>query len=172
MNRLIIFSLALTSLYALPSSAFAPFVSGQTVRLDWTVSWIENVNPDGAFNRKAIGVNGRWPPPTVNANIGDILEINLKNELQTGTSLHLHGIFQRGTNNMDGASLITQCVTGPGQSFKYQILVQQVGTYWWHGHFDGQYVDGFRGPVIFHAPDDKQRFGYDEDYVVPLAGNL
>jgi iron transport multicopper oxidase len=27
----------------------------------WNLTYVENVNPDGLFERRAIGVNGTWP---------------------------------------------------------------------------------------------------------------
>lgn len=30
----------------------------------------------------------------------------------------------------------------------YQFTATQIGTYWWHGHHAGQYIDGLRGPLI------------------------
>ena len=27
----------------------------------WNISWIDNVNPDGLYPRRVIGVNGMWP---------------------------------------------------------------------------------------------------------------
>jgi iron transport multicopper oxidase len=119
-----------TSLVAHPgvnSSVFPRDLdSGQRVVLDWTVGWISNVNPDGGCSRRAIGVNGQWPPPAVHASLGDTLVVTLHNQLPTGTSLHFHGVFQTGSNNMDGAAFITQCLIGPGHSYTYHFKVLQV----------------------------------------------
>jgi iron transport multicopper oxidase len=27
----------------------------------WDITYVDNVNPDGMFERRAIGVNGTWP---------------------------------------------------------------------------------------------------------------
>jgi len=27
----------------------------------WDITYVDNVNPDGMFERRAIGVNGSWP---------------------------------------------------------------------------------------------------------------
>lgn len=27
----------------------------------WDITYVENVNPDGLFDRRVIGVNGTWP---------------------------------------------------------------------------------------------------------------
>lgn len=35
------------------------------VNLVWNVGWVNDVNPDGLASRRAIGVNGTWPPPII-----------------------------------------------------------------------------------------------------------
>lgn len=43
----------------------------------------------------------------------------------------------------------------------------QWGTYWTHGHYSGQYVDGLRTPSVIHA--EKEVYTYDDDYTILLA---
>ena len=101
-----------------------------------------------------VGINGQWPPPAINANLGDTLKLNLYNGLgnQT-TTLHFHGMYQQMTVFMDGASMVTQCPIPPGQTFVYQFRFNQTGTYWYHSHVGGQYVDGLRAPLIISDPN-------------------
>ena len=47
---------SLLSLAALASSAFAG-----VQEIWWKVTWVEDVNPDGLFARRVIGVNNTWP---------------------------------------------------------------------------------------------------------------
>jgi iron transport multicopper oxidase len=35
------------------------------VTLDWNVGWVPDQNPDGLYVRRAIGVNGQFPPPII-----------------------------------------------------------------------------------------------------------
>lgn len=35
------------------------------VTLDWNVGWVQDVNPDGKFPRRGIGINGQFPPPII-----------------------------------------------------------------------------------------------------------
>jgi iron transport multicopper oxidase len=35
------------------------------VTLDWNVGYVQNVNPDGKFERRAISVNGQFPTPII-----------------------------------------------------------------------------------------------------------
>ncbi|KAL1610662.1 hypothetical protein SLS60_002332 [Paraconiothyrium brasiliense] len=108
--------------------------------------------PDG-FVRPIISVNGEWPPPTVEANVGDTIVVNAYNELgnQT-TSLHFHGMFQNGTAASDGAVGVSQCGIPPGGYFQYRFVANPAGTHWWHSHEMGQYPDGLRGKMIIHDP--------------------
>jgi iron transport multicopper oxidase len=100
-----------------------------------------------------IGVNGKWPPPAIVLNYGDELILNVYNGLgNESSSIHFHGIFQNKTTFEDGPTFTTQCPIPPGNNFVYQFVAQQVGTYWWHGHHAGQYIDGLRGPLIIKNP--------------------
>ena len=94
-----------------------------TVTYDFDVGWV-TANPDGAFKRPTIGINGQWPLPAITATVGDRVVVNVKNNLgnQT-TSLHFHGIYMKGTPNMDGPVGVTQCSIQPGGSFTYDFKV-------------------------------------------------
>jgi len=98
-------------------------VLSETVERNFTVGWV-TANPDGAFDRPTIGVNGEWPIPLIRATVGDTLILNVFNDLgNASTSLHFHGFFQNGTNSMDGPAGVTQCAIPPGESFTYNIKV-------------------------------------------------
>lgn len=63
--------------------------------------------------------------------------------------------------------MVTQCPIQPGGKFVYQFKVTQSGTYWYHAHIGGQYIDGFRGPLIikdFNAP-----YRVDTEYVFTVS---
>ncbi|OKO96553.1 Iron transport multicopper oxidase FET3 [Penicillium subrubescens] len=76
------------------------------------------------------------------------------------TSIHWHGMYQEGTNDMDGPSMVTQRPVAPGSSYLYNFTVNQNGTYWYHCHTDYFYPDGNRAPFIVH---DNSSYFY-EDY--------
>ncbi|KAI5196373.1 hypothetical protein E4T39_07839 [Aureobasidium subglaciale] len=140
--------------------------SGKTVTYDWNIEWM-TAAPDGTA-RPVIGVNGQWPCPSVDVMEGDLVVVNVYNGLgNESTSLHWHGIHQRGTNHMDGATGVTQCPIAPGQSFTYKFLADQAGTYWWHSHNMGQYPDGLWGPLIVRDPSPP--FHYDEELIITLS---
>jgi len=126
------------------------------------------VAPDG-FDRRAILVNGQTPGPLITANKGDHLEIDVRNQildpaLNTSTSIHWHGIFQHGTNAFDGSAFVTQCPIVSGDSFLYKFNAhEQTGTFWYHSHYNLQYCDGLRGPIVIYDPQDPYAFMYDVD---------
>lgn len=110
-----------------------PFLAeAKTVSYDFNVTWV-NANPDGLFERKVVGINGQWPLPIIEVDKGDQLIVNMYNGLDDGhsTSIHFHGMFQNGTNEMDGPSMVTQCPVPPGSSITYNFTVNQNGTYWY-----------------------------------------
>ncbi|RPB25151.1 putative ferrooxidoreductase Fet3 [Terfezia boudieri ATCC MYA-4762] len=149
---------------AVPSTIFA-----KTVTYDWNITWT-SANPDGQFDRRTIGINGKWPIPAIEVDKGDRIIINMHNGLgDEDTSLHFHGLFQNGTTHMDGPIQTTQCPVGPGQSMVYDFKVDQPGTYWYHSHNKGQYPDGLRGPFIVHDKDDPHKDLYDEEIVLTLS---
>ena len=121
--------------------------------------------------RPLLVFNGQFPGPVIEANRGDRLLINVTNNLQNATTVHWHGLYQNGTNWMDGTSGVTQCPIPPGKSFLYNFTLEnQYGTYWYHSHYSTQYTDGLVGPLIIHAPEEASvREGYDFDQVVLLS---
>lgn len=103
-------------------------------------------------------------------NRGDHVLVNVTNQLSNGTALHWHGLYQNGTNWMDGSVGITQCPIPPGASFLYNFTIEgQYGTYWYHSHYSSQYTDGIVGPLIVHAPEEATtQESYDFDQIVLL----
>lgn len=100
-------------------------VKSETIDLNFTVGWVI-ANPDGAFDKPTIGINGQWPIPAIRVTVGDRLILHVHNDLgNASTSLHFHGLFQNGTNHMDGATGVTQCPIPPGESFTYNIKVRR-----------------------------------------------
>ncbi|CAK7567997.1 MAG: hypothetical protein SEPTF4163_005975 [Sporothrix epigloea] len=141
----------------------------ETTIRDFHVGWLL-ANPDGALDRPTIGINGQWPIPQLKVTVGDRMILNVHNDLgNISTSLHFHGLFQNGTNHMDGAVGVTQCAIPPGSSFTYDILFEQPGTYWYHSHSEGQYMDGLRGAIVVHDPDGPYERAYDEEIVLSIS---
>jgi hypothetical protein len=94
-----------------------------TLSYDWNIGFI-TAAPDGVY-RRVIGINGQWPLPTIEGTVGDIVTINVTNNLGTqSTGLHFHGINQKGSPIMDGPSGVSQCPIPPGASFTYTFEVR------------------------------------------------
>jgi len=141
----------------------------KTVTYDFNVTWV-TANPDGLFDRKVVGINGQWPLPIIEVDKGDQLVVNMYNGLgDKDSSIHFHGMYQNGTNNMDGPSMVTQCPIPPGASFTYNFTVNQNGTYWYHCHTDYCYPDGYRQALIVHDSESYFHDMYDEEYVLTMT---
>ncbi|XBW36927.1 hypothetical protein QEN19_002506 [Hanseniaspora menglaensis] len=146
----------------------------QTHNYNWTTGQ-GHYNVDGTFDAEVITVdlndgNGpQFPWPSIRVTTGDRIILQLNNGFaDKNTSLHFHGLFQKGSNQMDGPEMITQCPIAPGSSFVYNFTVtDQVGSYWYHSHTKGQYMDGMRGTVVIQDPDFP--FDYDKEEVLQIA---
>lgn len=117
-------ALSLSSFLLPATLLLSSFAAAETRTYDFTAGWVTR-NPDGQFDRPTIGINGQWPLPMIEANIGDRVVVNMKNDLgNQSTSLHFHGLFMNGTTHMDGVAGGTQCPIPPGSSFTYDFTVR------------------------------------------------
>ncbi|KAF8272718.1 multicopper oxidase-domain-containing protein [Lactarius quietus] len=132
----------------------------------------QDISPDGYPRPNPISATlagDTFPGPIIRGRKWDTFSINVTDYLMDtsmnlATSIHWHGIFQKGTNYVDGVASVTQCPLVPEESFLYEFNVfDQTGTYWYHSHFKNQYCDGLRGALIIEDPDDPQRYLYDID---------
>ncbi|KAK0430099.1 laccase [Armillaria borealis] len=127
-----------------------------------------NIAPDG-FTRAATLAGGTFPGPLVQGNKGDRFRINVidkltDNTMLRSTSIHWHGLFQKGSSWADGPSFVNQCPIAANHSFLYDFTVpDQAGTFWYHSHLSTQYCDGLRGPMVVYDPLDPHRLRYDID---------
>lgn len=144
-----------------------PTTFAELHEFDWELSYIQ-VNPDTKQTCRVISINEQFPAPIIRIQRGDTIKINLQNGLEEDTAIHFHGIFQHGSNQMDGPTMLTQCPIPPGSSYTYEFTVNQTGTYWYHAHEKVQYGDGLRGVLIVEDPD-QQEGKYDEDVVITLS---
>ena len=76
------------------------------------------------IDTESLGINGQWPCPPIEVNLGDTIVVNVVNQLGNETTgIHFHGQRQAGTNTMDGPSGVNQCSIPPGGSFTYSFTV-------------------------------------------------
>ncbi|CAG8490557.1 8581_t:CDS:2 [Scutellospora calospora] len=123
--------------------------------------------PDG-FKRQIYLINGGFPGPLMEANCGDTIVINVENKLNEDTTIHSHGIYQRGTPWFDGVPGQSQCSIPAHDKFTYKFKVDQSGTYWYHSHSRAQYIEGMIGALVIHDPKDPYKNEYDEEIIVIL----
>ena len=92
--------------------------------------------------------NGTLPGPMIRVTQGDKIRVVVKNELDVPTTVHWHGVTV--PNNMDGVPGMTQAPIQPGETFNYEFEVKDVGTFWYHSHFesDRQVGAGLFGAFI------------------------
>ncbi|KAK3333014.1 multicopper oxidase [Cercophora scortea] len=111
-----------------------------------------NMAPDGV-SRPVLAINGSIPGPTIVANWGDTIIVHVTNNLpDQGTSIHFHGLRQKGTNDQDGVPSITQCPITPGKTKTYTFVAHQYGTSWYHSHYGVQAWDGVFGAIQINGP--------------------
>ncbi len=86
--------------------------------------------------------NGQLPGPLLRAQVGDRVIVHFKNSLPVATTIHWHGL--RVSNEMDGSPGITQPAIEPGAEFRYEFVLKDAGTYWYHPHVDSAVEVGTR----------------------------
>lgn len=142
----------------------------KTIYYDWSVASGFR-SPDGVKKRVYL-INGKllinnkanlsdslvfldaFPGPTIEARTGDTIIVVVQNDLKgEGLSMHWHGLYMRGFNDMDGAVGFTQSPISPGESFTYNFtILGQSGTFWYHAHSHVQRGDGLYGGLVVHDP--------------------
>ncbi|WP_281992380.1 multicopper oxidase family protein [Sulfitobacter geojensis] len=101
--------------------------------------------PVWAYSREAAGT---VPGPEIRVLAGESVRYQLVNDLPQPTAVHWHGI--RIENAMDGAAPLTQATVPPGDTFDYDFVAPDPGTYWYHSHNRSteQVARGLAGPLI------------------------
>ena len=117
------------------------------------------------------GYNGSVPGPELRVAQGDHVRVTLVNALPVSTSIHWHGI--RVPNVADGVAGVTQDAVPPGESYTYDFIASDSGTYWYHSHQDtsNQIPHGLIGSLVVE-PDDLPHYDHDytlmyHDHIVP-----
>ncbi|KAK0462398.1 laccase lcc5 [Desarmillaria tabescens] len=127
-----------------------------------------DVSPDG-YTRMAALAGGTIVGELIVGQKGDDFAINVINNLDDSsivqsTSIHWHGLFQRGTSWADGTDFVTGCPISHNNSFLYKFNAgEQAGTFWYHSHLADQYCEGLRGALIIYDPFDPHAGLYDID---------
>jgi hypothetical protein len=94
-------------------------------------------------------VNGQYPGPLIEVNVGDKINVVVRNRMAVPTSLHFYGA--RMDNKEDGTPFVTQKPIYPGESFTYSFVATERGTFLWGSTTDVQRLDGLAGALVVHA---------------------
>lgn len=124
----------------------------------------EMVNKSGK-NTMGMTVNGTIPGPTLRFKEGDYAVIYVKNEMDVETSVHWHGLLL--PNFYDGVPYLNTPPIKPGEIQKYEFLLKQSGTYWYHSHTMLQEQSGVYGSFVIEPKENK--FDYDKELVMVLS---
>jgi FtsP/CotA-like multicopper oxidase with cupredoxin domain len=110
--------------------------------------------------------NGTTPGPEIRVPKGDRVRVRLINRLEEPTSIHWHGV--RIANAMDGVSGLTQRAVEPGETFEYDFVAPDAGTYWYHAHNRSwnQVARGLYGPLI--VDEDEPPFDREHDLTLVI----
>lgn len=109
--------------------------------------------------------NGTVPGEQIRVKEGEVVKVNLTNELEEPVSIHWHGIPV--PNTQDGIPGVTQDAVVPGETYTYEFVANDPGTYWYHSHQNGveQLDKGLYGTIIVESEEDKN---VDRDYTLVL----
>ena len=114
----------------------------------------------------ANAINGGVPGPALHWRQGDVVTLNVTNNLPELTGVHWHGIIL--PNPMDGVPGLEFPGIQPGETFTYRFPVLQSGTYWYHSHLGYQEQKGVYGALVIE-PDGEPLVQAERDYVVVLS---
>lgn len=96
------------------------------------------------------GYNRRTPGPLIEGVEGDRVRIFVTNRLPEPTTVHWHGFVL--PNGMDGVSGLNQRPIPPGETYKYEFVLRDPGTFMYHSHHDEmtQIALGCVGMFVVH----------------------
>ncbi|XP_057975547.1 laccase-14-like isoform X1 [Malania oleifera] len=87
--------------------------------------------------KNILTINGKFPGPTLYANKGETIIVDIYNKADYNITIHWHGVKLPRYPWSDGPEYITQCPIQPGRKFRQKIILStEEGTVWWHAHSD------------------------------------
>ena len=141
-----------------------------TVRLDIEAREAEVVLVSGKTTR-AWTYNGTVPGPTIDADLGDDVVVNLTNRLPEPTTIHWHGVELAAP--MDG-SHISQEPVAPGGTFQYRFRPLTAATYWYHSHVNSavQVEQGLYGALVVRDQARDRKLGLPADELTLVVDDI
>ena len=117
----------------------------------------------------AMGYNGSTPGPVIVINQGEWINLTVENRLDRPTALHVHGLSK--PNSEDGVPDIESATSKimPGESFTYQFLAWQAGTFVYYSTMEQQAALGLIGAfIVLPAENNRDKEIPYVDYVLLL----
>lgn len=117
---------------------------------------------------QALTYGGAVPGQTWRVRPGDTIEVQLRNELDTPTNLHTHGLQVSPVDNGDNPFLSIN----PGQSFDYRFTLPDdhpPGVYWYHPHRHGSVADQIFGGLYGALIVEDERVQVDRERVLVVS---
>jgi FtsP/CotA-like multicopper oxidase with cupredoxin domain len=108
--------------------------------------------------------DGSVPGKVLRAKAGQVVQVQVRNELPVETSVHWHGI--RLHNAADGVPGLTQDPIASGAEYTYTFRAPDPGTYFFHPHSGVQIDRGLYAPLIVDDPAEPG--GYDQEWILVL----
>ncbi len=115
----------------------------------------------------AWGYNGSVPGPTIEVQEGDRIPILFTNNLPEPTAPHWHGLEV--PFGQDGGPGLSQPLVMPGETYTYEFMLHQNGTFFYHSHLPMQEMLGMIGLFIVH-PRRPHEPRCDKDFAFVLQG--
>ncbi|HSP60460.1 MAG TPA: multicopper oxidase family protein, partial [Ornithinimicrobium sp.] len=128
---------------------------------------------------RTMGYNGGVPGPTLRLRPGDLLRIELDNQLDHVTNLHVHGLHV--TPEGDGDNVFLEIAPGESHQYEYQLPEDHpAGVYWYHPHHHGSVADqlfaGLYGAIVVEEDDppavDRERVLVVSDITLSQDGSV
>ncbi|KAH7320477.1 laccase [Rhizoctonia solani] len=136
----------ISSSFAAATLLWITLVEAKLVKYTLTIT-NGTISPDGN-PRNAWLIDGQTPGPHLVFDEGDQAEIRVINNAFEPTTLHWHGIEQKGTSWSDGVPGLTQYPIPVGRDLVYSFNVTQHGFHWYHSHYKMQMDDGLKGTIF------------------------
>ena len=120
------------------------------------------------FEVKTWGYNGSTPGPLIEVAEGDKVRIYVTNHLPAPTTVHWHGVLL--PCGMDGVAGLTQPAIPSGETFLYEFIFPDAGTFMYHPHFDNMTQEGMglTGMIIVHKRETDVCKRPDRDFAIML----
>lgn len=121
------------------------------------------------IEKTLIPINRQLPGPPIEVCLNDRVVVDVQNAaMGMEVTIHWHGLFQNGFQYYDGVPYVTQCPIASSSTFRYDFVVKNSGTHFYHSHISTHMLDGQIGSFIVKDPPRKNphRDLYDKDEIV------